>query len=103
MITKQKFNERVDIIYFEDSTKITNSYYLTNEEIEKVAEQVEYSRHVIYDWRCKHIRKKKSYIREIKAHNKLFNLGLFKSHTIDTDLEEDISIWEEMIWRILSI
>lgn len=30
-----------------------------------------------------------SWVREWKAHNRLYKLGLFKEHTIDCDLEEN--------------
>ena len=44
-----------------------------------------------------------SYYRETKAHNRLYRLGLWKSHTKDTDLEEDIKWWKEIVYFILSI
>ena len=69
MIARQDFKENVSIFYYTDSTKVTNSYLLTNEEIKKVAEQIEFSRHVTYDWKCLHIRTANSYKHEIKTHN----------------------------------
>ena len=42
-----------------------------------------------------------SYVREWKGHNNLYNLGLFKSHTKDVDLNENNSIIEELIWLII--
>jgi hypothetical protein len=101
MITKEHFKDKVDIHYYLDNTKIINSYLLTDEEIPKIAEQIEFARHTKYDWKCLHIRRKDSYIREIKAHNKLFKYGLFKSHTIDTDLEENIDIIHKVIWWLI--
>lgn len=101
MITKKEFKKGVDIIYFEESTKVTNSYLLTDEEIEKVANEIAYSRSSKYDWRCVYLRNESSYIQEIKAHNRLYKLGLFKSHTIDTDLEEDLNEINKIIFFIL--
>lgn len=101
MITKQNFKKGVDIIYYEDSTKVTNSYLLNDTEIEEVASQIAYSRGCKYDWKCLYLRNEKSYICEIKAHNRLYNLNYKRDHTIDTDLEEDISKIKEMIWRII--
>lgn len=89
MITKENFKDNVNILYYVDTTKITNSYLLNDEEIKKIAEQIEFARHTKYDWKCIHIRNRDSYIKEIKAHNNLYKLGLFKSHTIDCDLEEE--------------
>lgn len=101
MITKQFYKENVDIIYYEDYTKITNSYLLTNDEIEDVAEEIEFSRHNKFDWKCKHLRHKVSYIEEIKSHNRLYKIGLFRSHTVDTDLEEDLLPIKKIIYFIL--
>lgn len=43
----------------------------------------------------------KSYIRETKAHNRLYKLGLFKKHTRNCDLEEDIKWWKEIVYFII--
>ena len=48
-------------------------------------------------------RTKSSYVSEWKAHNRLYNLGIARSHTQNVDLEEDISCKNEVIWRILGI
>lgn len=101
MITKYKFNEKVTILFYEDSTKVTNSYLLTDKEIEQVANYIAYCRSCLYDWKCICLRDEKSYIREIKAHNKLYKMGLFISHTIDTDLEENITPLNKLAWFIL--
>ena len=101
MITKQFYKENVEIYYFKDYTKITNSYLLTNDEIEDVAKEIEFSRHNKFDWKCTHNRRKASYIEEIKAHNRLYKIGLFRSHTVDTDLEEDLNNFEKITWFIL--
>ena len=44
-----------------------------------------------------------SYIRETKAHNRLYKLGLFKKHTKNTDLEENIKLWKEVVYFIIGI
>lgn len=48
-------------------------------------------------------RTKSSYVSEWKAHNRLYNLGIARSHTKDVDLEENLSKKTEIIWRILGI
>ena len=101
MITKYNFKDGVNIIYYEDSTKITNSYLLDDEEVERVAIEIAYSRSTKYDWRCIYLRNEKSYMQEIKAHNRLYKLGLWVSHTIDTDLEEEIDIIHKFIYWLL--
>lgn len=101
MVTKQKFKNKVFIIYYEDSTKVTNSYLLSDKEIEEVANQIEFSRYNKFDWKCIHLRNKKSYMQEIKAHNLLYKLNYKRDHTIDTDLEEDIPKIKELIYWLL--
>lgn len=101
MITKKNFKKGVDIIYYEDSTKVTNSYLLDDDDIERVAAEIAYSRSCKFDWRCIYLRNEKSYIKEIKAHNRLYNLGLFKSHTQDCDLEEDQKLIYKIIYELI--
>ncbi len=45
----------------------------------------------------------KSWIKEWKAHNRLYKLGLFKSHTKDCDLEENEKIHRLIAYQILGI
>ncbi len=47
-------------------------------------------------------RTKKSSINEWIAHNKLYQLGLFKSHTCDCDLTKNESLFRRMFYWILS-
>ena len=44
-----------------------------------------------------------SYVREWKGHNRLYKLGLFRSHTKDVDLDENMSMIWEIIWMIIGI
>ena len=48
-------------------------------------------------------RSDKSLIREWRAHNLLYKLGLYRSHTKDVDLEYPIERKYEIIWNILGI
>lgn len=43
----------------------------------------------------------KSYIAETKAHNRLYKLHLFRKHTKNTDLEENIKKWLETLYFII--
>jgi hypothetical protein len=45
----------------------------------------------------------KSYIRETKAHIRLYKLGLFRKHTRNCDLEENIKLWKEIIYFIIGV
>ena len=87
------------IIYTENNTKICNSYLLTRDEIYDVALEIVKTRIARRLPRRGII----SYIREIKAHNRLYKLHLFRSHTKHCDLEEPISKFKELIYTILSI
>lgn len=42
-----------------------------------------------------------SYVREIKAHNRLYKLGIARSHTKDTDCEENIERCKDTLFRII--
>ena len=42
-----------------------------------------------------------SYKRELKAHIRLYKLGLFKEHTKDADLEENIKLWKEIFYLLI--
>ena len=89
------------ITYTKTCTKIYDSYLLGSDYlIRKVAVEIATTR-IIKGLPQK--RTEKSYINEIKAHNRLYNLGIFRNHTKDTDLEEDIKKWKERIFRIISI
>lgn len=44
-----------------------------------------------------------SYIKETKAHNRLYKLGLLRKHTKNTDLEENIKLWKEIAYFIIGI
>ena len=48
-------------------------------------------------------RSMKSWIKEWKAHNRLYKLGLFKKHTVDCDLEENEKLHRLIIYQILGI
>ena len=43
----------------------------------------------------------KSWLKEWKTHNRLYRLGLFKSHTKDCDLEENEKVHRLIIYEIL--
>lgn len=87
-----------NIIYEELNTKIENSYLLTEDDIKVVVCELMKERKK----RCLPVNRKQiSYIREIKVHNRLYKMGLFKSHTKDTDLEEIVDKRKEKIYSII--
>lgn len=82
--------------YTKKLTKIYDSYLIKNvsEEVRKIIKERQEKGY-------KTNRTIGSYIRETKAHNRLYKLGLFKKHTKSTDLEEDIKLWKEIIYFII--
>ena len=82
----------------ENLTIVYNSYSLDNDEIKEVVDN-------IIEYRSKKdlpiTRSAESYEREIKAHNKLYKLGLFRKHTKDTDLEEHIEPYKEILYKVI--
>lgn len=85
--------------FYEDETVIINSYKLTNYEIKNVVVP-----EIIYYRLKKYLpvnRTNKSYEREIKAHNRLYKLGLYKDHTKDCNLEEPIKWYYELLYLFL--
>jgi len=44
-----------------------------------------------------------SWVKEWKAHNRLYKLGLFKAHTKDCDLDEHEKWWRLLAYQILGI
>jgi hypothetical protein len=84
--------------YTRNKTKIYDSYLLTN-----VSKQVEDIINKRVDKGLDTTRTLKSYIRETKAHNRLYKLGLFRKHTRNCDLEENIKLWKERIYFMIGI
>lgn len=82
----------------ENLTTIHDSYSIENDEIEDlIKEVIEVRKKNKY----KVTRSVKSYVKEVKSHNKLYELGLFKTNTKDTDLEENIVWWKNIIYWIV--
>ena len=84
------------ITYSENCTRIENSYQITD--VRKIVLEIIRVRHknnlpITRDYF--------SYRNEIRGHNRLYKLGLFRSHTRDTDMQENISKLEDFIWRII--
>ena len=87
------------ITYTKNNTHIEDSYQI---KLKKSMEnEIEYIKELRKARKYPVTRTTKSYVREWKGHNNLYNLGLFKNHTKDVDLEEDIPLWKEIIWLII--
>lgn len=88
----------MNIEYNKKKTTIYDSYLMKNvsKEVKEIIKERKEKGYKIN-------RSLNSYIRETKAHNRLYKLGLFKKHTKNTDLEENIKLWKEIVYFIIGI
>ena len=88
----------VKIRYDEECISIIDSYKIHDKDTMRVTLEC-----FIMETNYESIRSIESWIREWKAHNRLYKLGLFKSHTKDCDLEENEKLHRLLVYRILGI
>lgn len=81
-----------------EAIHINDSYKIKRKSKMKEILLTEYKDHPV----VKH-RKMGSLTREWTAHNRLYRLGLFKSHTKDVDLEYPIKWYYNIIWNIIGL
>ena len=81
-----------------DLTTIHHSYLMDDKEVDKLIDEI-----IKYREKKKYkvTRSKRSYVREVKAHNRLYKLGLFESHTMHSDLEENIVWWKDIFYWVI--
>ena len=84
------------ISYSENNTHVEDSYKIID--IELVVNYIMGERFIK---RLPITRTFESYVREWKGHNRLYYLHLFRSHTKDVDLNEDMSMFWELVWLII--
>ena len=84
------------IEYSEDNTHVVDSYKIDN--INLSVGYIIRERYLRY---LKVTRSFESYVREWRGHNRLYYLHLFRSHTKDVDLDEDMSMFWELVWLII--
>lgn len=86
----------IKILYNNKNISIKDAYKVPTEYFKK---------HILVDFlketNFKSKRTIESWTREWNAHNRLYNLGLFKNHTKDCDLEEDESKIRLLIYNII--
>ena len=85
----------MQIIYTKNNTKIIDSYKYNVSNVVKTILQERMEKNLPIT------RSMKSYANEIKAHNRLYRLGIARSHTKDTDCEENIKGWKDKVFRII--
>lgn len=86
----------VKIQYNNSNVRIINSYKVKSRAYMKMVLQ-EFLKQTGY----KSKRSIKSWLKEWKAHNRLYNLGLYKTHTVDCDLEENEKLHRLIIYEFL--
>ncbi len=86
----------IKIQYDKDNVKILDSYMIKNKLTMKYILKQFLNK---TDYKTK--RTLKSWIREWKTHNRLYKLGLFKSHTKDCDLEENEKWYRLLAYQII--
>ena len=87
----------VKIRYDKDNVKIVDSYKVKGEDMADVLFWF------IFKTGYKSRRDMDSWVREWKTHNRLYKLGLFRSHTKDCDLNENEKWWRLWFYEILGI
>lgn len=82
----------------ENLTVIHHSYLMDDDEVEKLIEEIIKVRK---KKKYKVTRSKESYVREVKAHKRLYYLDLFNDHTMHVDLEENIVWWKDIFYWVI--
>ena len=88
--------EGVKIQYNANFVRIVNSYLITDEK-KMTLILILFKKRTNY----KSKRGYKSWLKEWKTHNRLYRLGLFRSHTRDCDLEENEKLHRLIAYQIL--
>ena len=88
----------VKIIYDKENIKIIESY-----KIKKEKEMADILFWFVFKTGYKSRRDIDSWIREWKTHNRLYKLGLFRTHTRDCNLNENEKWWRLWFYEILGI
>lgn len=88
--------EGVKIQYNSNFVRIVNSYLITNEK-KMILILILFKKRTNYQSK----RSYKSWLKEWKTHNRLYRLGLFRSHTRDCDLEENEKLHRLIAYQIL--
>ena len=90
----------MEIIYSKYNTKIVDSYKLNDLEVEIVVDDIIKDR---IEKKLPVTRTRDSYIAEVKAHNRLYKLGVQRERTKDADLEENINVFRNLAYKFLGL
>lgn len=81
-----------------NNCKIIDSYKITDKQV-----MLDFIDELREKYKEFQVRTSLSYYREWKAHNTLYKLGLFKSHTKDVDLNIDEKLSKRICYFIISL
>lgn len=82
----------------EDLTTILNSHLVDNKDVNNIVETIIEKRK---KKNYKVTRSRESYVREVKTHNRMYKMHLFRKHTKDCDLEENIVWWKDIFYWVI--
>lgn len=89
-----------EIIYSWYNTKVKNYLNKNKKELKELCKEINKNR---IKKNLPIRRSFNSYYKELLAHQRMYKLHLFRKHTIDCDLEEQIKKWKEIIYFIFSL
>ena len=96
MVRNIEYNKNIKVEFLNDNIKIYDSYKTTDEK------DMAMILSIISIYPQYHLtRNRKELIDEWKFHNLLYNLHLFRSHTKDTDLDENESKFRKLVYKIV--
>ena len=90
--------KNIEYYVLNNNCKIIDSYKMTNKEV-----MLDFINQLREEHKEFQVRTSSSYYREWKAHNILYKLGLFKSHTKDVDLNIDEKLSRRICYFIISL
>ena len=87
------------ITYSKDNTHVEDSYQIKSKK--SIENEVDWIKDIRKARKLPVTRTTNSYVREWIGHNRLYRLGIKKDHTRSVDLNENNSIFEELIWILI--
>ena len=88
----------IEIEYDDKNVRILNARRVKSKHIMKTVLRL-----FLMETNYKSRRSIKSWVKEWKAHNRLYKWGLFKEHTVDCDLEEHEKVHRLIAYAILGV